>query len=214
MGGLGAEMPVILIRNRGHFVVDLRSTTANRFTVALTTTPATISVLEQDVDKFVNAASFSLKDCPTFPPYLRRLLTGILQKCHGTLLGVIAQPTIGKRHGMLKDGIWLEPFISLSQLHARASEARTADALADLQAAEGMLRGMIESDGVVVFGDAGTLLAYRVFLKPKSGEKGKLFEEGGGRRRAFELMKLRLSTPFKAVLFRSQDGETKCEDSK
>ncbi|PYX71544.1 MAG: hypothetical protein DMG72_16845 [Acidobacteria bacterium] len=38
MLGLGRDEPVVVIRNRGHLTVELRSTTGTRFTAALTTT--------------------------------------------------------------------------------------------------------------------------------------------------------------------------------
>jgi hypothetical protein len=214
MGGLGREMPVIMIRNRGHLIVDLTSTAGTRFTVALTTTPAKPSPLESAIESFVGAAGSNLLADGGYKPYLRRLVGDILQESHGTLLAVIARPKQGGKHTTLADGVWPEPALALADLLRTASASRTADALADLHAAETLLRGMVNSDGVVVFGSDGTVLAYRVFLKPKTGEKGKLSEEGGGRRRTYELMKLRLGSPFKAALFRSHDGETACEVTK
>jgi len=86
----------------------------------------------------------------------------------------------------------------------------TAEALARLQADEALLKGMLHSDGVVVFGRNGSVLGYRVFLKPEGDEASKLPAKGGGRRRAYELVKLRMPQMFKAVLIRSQDGETEC----
>jgi hypothetical protein len=73
------------------------------------------------------------------------------------------------------------------------------------------LDGMINSDGLVIIGANGTILAYRVFLKSEDPERNRLPDLGGGRRRTYELMKLRLGTVFQAVLFRSQDGETECQ---
>ncbi len=48
-------------------------------------------------------------------------------------------------------------------------------------------------------------------LEASGKERSKLPERGGGRRRTYELMKLRLNGIFKAVFFRSQDGETECQ---
>jgi hypothetical protein len=214
MGDLGKDVPVILIRNRGHFVVDLRTTTSKRFTVTLTTTLAEPSPLDKHVEAFSKAACSGLKDPSVFQSYLRRLITNILQDCHGTLLAVIKPPGKGKPHVSLKDGVWPTPVLALSDLHARAQSTRTSEALADLIAAETLLRGMVNSDGVVVFGSDGTVQAYHVFLKPSSDERGKLSEDGGGRRRTYELMRQRLKSRFKAVLIRSQDGGMKCEVSR
>jgi hypothetical protein len=214
MGGLGEGIPVILVRNRGHFVVDLRTTTNKHFTATLKTTPAEPSPLDKHVEAFSKAACSDIPESRVFQSYLRRLITAILQDCHGTLLAVIEPLKSGKPHASLKDGVWPTPALTLSDLHARARSARTSDALADLIAAETLLRGMVNSDGLVVFGSDGTVLAYHVFLKPSSTERGQISEEGGGRRRTYELMRQRLKSRFKAVLMRSQDGGTKCEVSK
>jgi len=59
----------------------------------------------------------------------------------------------------------------------------------------------------VYLAENGSVLGYRVFLKPEGDEASKLPAKGGGRRRAYELVKLRMPQMFKAVLIRSQDGE-------
>ena len=212
MLGLGSDEPVMLIRNRGHLTVELRSTTGDRFTVALTTNPAKKSALESDVETFIAAATSALSDGSDFRAYLQRMLTDALQRCHGTLLAVV-----GNQHGnvdpTLEDGIWPVPCIALAELQSAALKSGSADALANLIAAEALVRGMINSDGVILFRDDGSILAFRVFLKPKDNEALRLPDSGGGRRRTYELMRLRLGAPFKAVFFRSQDGETQCERS-
>jgi hypothetical protein len=213
MRDLGKEAPIILIRNRGHLVVDLSSTVNSRFTVALTTTPAQPSPLEADVSKFVDVVCSQMEETASFKAYLRRTLASILQDCHGTLLAVVENKPGVSDEASLSDGIWTTPGVRLAELHKSAVETGTADALAALQGAEALVAGMVDSDGVVVFGTDGSVLAFRVFLKPDDKEKAQIPDKGGGRRRTFELMKLRLQTIFRAVFFRSQDGETMCERS-
>ena len=210
MCGLGQGVPVIMIRNRGQLVVELRNTNGERFTAALTTTPAQPSPLEGHVEKFVTAVIAKVEDSEQLKSYLVRVLTDALQNCHGTLMAVIDVPEAAVRPESLTDGTWPDPPINLSELF-RAAKGNDAVAHADLVAAETLMRGMINSDGVVVFGSNGTILSYRVFLKPQQQEHAGLPEAGGGRRRTFELMKLRVPAVFKAVFFRSQDGVTGCE---
>ena len=107
--------------------------------------------------------------------------------------------------------MWLSSPIDLAGAHRRAVEGKDAQSLADLQASEALLGGMISSDGVVVFGTNGTILGYRIFLKPLDEEKKDLPEKGGGRRRTYALMQRRLGNELKATFFRSQDGETECQ---
>jgi len=211
MVGLGRDFPIILIRNRGHLVVELRNTMNGRFTASLRTTLPKSSTLEDDIDNFALAATRDLQDPESFRGYLRKLLIDIVQHCHGTLLGVIA-PT-DQIPESLQDGVWPGPRLKISELYYHASQVRDADSLSDLKAVEVLLAGMIGCDGIVVFGSDGTVLAYRIFIKPSSSEAAQLPTTGGGRRRTFELMKLRMPCVFQAILFRSQDGDTACNRS-
>jgi hypothetical protein len=197
MRDLGRDYPVLLLRNRGHLVVELLSTTDQRFTAALTTMPAQPSAVEGAVVEFVASAVSALPD-KSVGAYLQRLLATCLQQCHGTLLATVRQQA---DLSSLYDGVWPDKQISIPELHKIALAAGTADALADLQAAEAVLAGMINSDGVVLFDEAGSILAYRVFLRPNELERATIAYRGGGRHRAFELMQLRLGTVFGAALF-------------
>lgn len=210
---LGKEEPVMLIRNCGHLTVELRNGSGAKYHAALTTAFAKASLLETHVGKFVAATTDAVADANDVRAYLRRFLTSALQRCHGTLLAVVGTEQL-EREPTLKDGLWLMPPVPLADLNHAALKATTADALADLTAAEALVKGMINSDGVVLFGDDGRIMAFRVFLKAKDDEVLKLPDSGGGRRRTYELMRLRLGAPFRAVFFRSQDGETQCEGLK
>ena len=78
--------------------------------------------------------------------------------------------------------------------YSQAHSSKDADSLSDLQATEALIEGMLNSDGVVVFGTNGTILAYRVILTSTNDEKVNLPDSGGGRRRTYELMKSRIGT--------------------
>lgn len=209
---LGFEMPAMLIRNRGHLVVDLRGTNNRTFTVSLRTEVAQESDLSAHVQEFVQAATAGIDNEVrlSFLPYLKRLLVDLLQRCHGTLLAVADEREMTKEIAS-HDCIPLIPPIAIGELYAAALVGPTADALADLIAAEQIVEGMIHSDGLVIFGTNGSVLAFKMFLRPDETERLKIGDSGGGRQRAYELMELRLGNPFKAVFFRSQDGATKCK---
>jgi hypothetical protein len=204
--------PAILIRNRGYMVVALRNARAEEFTAAFTSAPATESPFSRHVTMLTQAACSSMADsaCEPFLPYMQRLLLDQLQRCHGTLLAVYAPPTDGACPVQFSDGVWLSAPLDLATAYATATNTKNADSLAALQANEALLAGMLNSDGVVVFGTNGTVLGYRIFLKPDAQEKEAASHKGGGRRRTFELMRGRLGTEFKAAFCCSQDGETEC----
>lgn len=204
MMGLGC---VLLIRNRGHFVVELKNSKDARYTVSFTSRPASASPLAEHVKAFAQAAGTALdaERQSRFIPYLERLLIGILQKCHGTLLAVLTEVSANTEG--LEAATWLSPPISLASIHFEATTKQDATSLADLQGIESLLAGMVGSDGLVVFGPDGTIRGYRVFLKASDEERLKISDQGGGRRRTYELMKLRTQS-FSQILFRSQDGAT------
>ncbi len=213
MKGLDGAAPVVLIRNRGRFVVELINSKNQTFTASFTSAQPAPSPLATHVHDFVIAATSAIPQerIDIFRPYLERLLVDLMQHCHGTLLAIHAPLLDGQpRPQELSDGVWLNPTIDLAAIHGAAASLGTAEALADLQAVEALLSGMVNSDGVVVLDTYGGLVAYSVFLKPNEKEKVNLPERGGGRRRTYELMRMRLGADLRAAFFRSQDGETAC----
>lgn len=207
------NVPMVLVRNRGRLVVELRNSKNETLTASFTSAPAAESAFAQHVSKFVETAASALNEphAQGFRQYLSRLLTDLLQNCHGTLLMVHSVPEGNQAPEQLSSGVWLTTSVDLYNAYVSAMDAKDANSLAALTAAEALLGGMIGSDGVVVFGNNGSVLGYRIFLKPTDDEKKALPEEGGGRRRTYALMKSRLGEHMKAAFFRSQDGHTECE---
>lgn len=205
--------PAIMIRNRGHLVVEAKSAGDATFTASFTSARAARSPLAADVAAFSRALCSALvaDKATQFSPYINRKLLTLLQHCHGTLLAVHVVPENGKCPEQLSDGVWLTAPLDLVGAHCNALAAQDAESLATLQSYESLLEGMIGSDGVVVFSNEGQVLGYRVFLKPTDEEKKNAPDKGGGRRRTYELMKGRLNENLRAAFFRSQDGATECK---
>ncbi|MCP9886459.1 hypothetical protein KBY96_00695 [Cyanobium sp. ATX 6A2] len=210
------EVPMLLVRNRGHLVVELRNSKNETLTTLFTSAPAAESPFAHQVSTFAEAAASALSGpkVDRFQQYLSRLLTDLLQHCHGTLLMVHAVPQGDQAPEQLSSGVWLKNSVDMYSAYVSALDAQDASSLARLAACEALLGGMIGSDGVVIFGDNGSVLGYRIFLKPTDDEKKSLPEEGGGRRRTYALMKSRIGEQVKATFFRSQDGHTECEKVK
>ncbi len=207
------EVPMVLVRNRGHLVVELRNSKNETLTASFTSAPAAESPFAHQVLTFAETAASALSGphVPSFQQYLSRLLTDLLQHCHGTLLMVHSVPEGDQAPEQLSGGVWLKKSIDLYNAYVSALDANDASSLASLSACESLLGGMIGSDGVVIFGDNGSVLGYRIFLKPSDDEKKALPEKGGGRRRTYSLMQSRLGEQVKAAFFRSQDGHTECQ---
>jgi hypothetical protein len=194
-------------------VVEAKNAKSEVFTASFTSAPAGKSPFADHVDTFAAAVCTHMEasNRQLFQPYLRRLLNASLQHCHGTLLAAHTIPAGGLCPESLSDGVWLSPPLDLVGTFIAAHDGKDAESLAALQASEALLGGMINSDGLVIFGTNGTILGFRVFLKPTDDEKKAASHKGGGRRRTYELMKIRLGIDLKAAFFRSQDGETACE---
>jgi hypothetical protein len=213
MQDLGDTVPVLLLRNRGRLTVELLNSKQDQCTITLTSASPAASQLARDIKNLVGAASATVDPDvrERFVPYFSRFLTRILQRCHGALLAVVDDSTTAAPPG-LGDGVWIDPIINLAEKHKNAISAENAEALADLQAAESLLVGMVNSDGVVVLGSSGTIRAFRVFLNPSDEEKRSIPDKGGGRRRTFSLLNLRVQAgSLLAAFIRSQDGETDCQ---
>jgi hypothetical protein len=80
------------------------------------------------------------------------------------------------------------------------------EALAKLTSATSLIQGMLGSDGVIVFKDNGSIIAYRAFLKLPTTLSSPV--AGGARRRTFEALKKHVGGDVEAVFMASQDGLT------
>jgi hypothetical protein len=207
--------PILFLRNRGHLVVEMFNSRGDSFTASFTSTSIKTSEFGSDIAKLSQAATSDLEDKSRegFLRYIQRMLGDILQHCHGTLIAVYRSSSESVPPDF-SDGVWLAAPLDIAAVHAQAVAAKDAESLATLQSLESLLRGMIDSDGVVVLGTSGNILGYRVFLKPSDDEKKAASHKGGGRRRTYELMKSRLNSSLRAAFFRSQDGDTECEVAK
>lgn len=212
----GSELPILVIRNRGRLVVEIRNSRNDTFTASLTSAIATDSHFATHVNDLVEAVTADLEteETAAFAPYLRRFFADTLQRCHGTLCAVVKLPTGHAAPARFARSVWLTEPLRWAIVHAEARLHKSADALARLQAVESLVVGMIHSDGVVVLGSNGTVLGYRAFLSPDDEERKQQEAEGGGRRRTYALMRGRLGGELRAAFFRSQDGDTECERAK
>lgn len=209
----GSSASALVLRSRGHLIVELQNATRGIFTASLTTSPATESSFARDVATLADAMSASLSEPARerFAPYLRRFLAALFQQCHGTLCAVHVRPQDNQPPEGFSKSVWLNPPLAWVDAFEEARTQKTADSLALLQSVESLVTGMVGSDGVVVFSTEGQVLGYRAFLSPRDEERKFQTADGGGRRRTYELMLARLGDAFAAAFFRSQDGATACK---
>jgi hypothetical protein len=138
--------------------------------------------------------------------YLARILTDCLRGSHGALLAATPYKKPLDRN-KLSDGVVLSDPIPLVQTMLSAIRGRTAAEATLLRSQESLLRGMIGSDGVTVFGTDGSIRAFRIFVQQIGTKKAAgQSVSGGARSRAFAVLRGYVGTSLKAALFRSQDG--------
>lgn len=203
---------VLVIRNCGHLIVELMNAKQETFTASLTTAEATSSHYKTHILKLAESIGAKLDSGmkEAFVPYLSRFLGDTLQRCHGTLCAVLLPPDNGTAPQDFSKSVWLKTPIQSAKLHSEARIQKSADALSKLQSIEWLFIGMVNSDGVVVLGCDGSILAYRAFLNPSEEERRSVNGEGG-RRRTYSLMRSRLGGSLISVFYRSQDGATACD---
>lgn len=209
-----ANVPIVRLRNRGPMVVELRNTLGANFTVSLTPEPAKTSLFEAHIRllatgvcELIDANKKNLCEST-----LTHFLGETIERCHGSLCAVVTPPsTSGDPPEGFDKSVWLSVPLRWTDAIVEAKRAGTAEALAELQAIQTLVRGMINSDGVVVFGSDGTIRGYRAILSPSDTEVPGLPVTGGARRRTHALMCKRLGAVLRVAFFRSQDGKTLCD---
>jgi len=123
---------------------------------------------------------------------------------HGTLIGVIQDENIDRIKTGL-DGTFFDNPIDLHSLLKISETENTRGASTDMRQYLGLVRSMINSDGITVFSTSGKVLGYHVFVDLKEIDSSKVV--GGARSRAFEAMKI--ADLFECCFFKSQDGNEK-----
>lgn len=160
-----------------------------------------------EIEKFVADLVHDIDDPDgAFRRYLQRIIARELSECHGTIL-LCAEGEIYPSDECLSDRVSLEQGIDLFGPFQDFTKDSSAEALLKLQRAEGLLRGFLSCDGMIMFSTTGKITSYRVFYRAAKGTDEKAVV-GGARRRAFAGVGASKSKDLRAALFRSQDGTT------
>ncbi len=205
-----SEETILYIHNCGHLSVEIHNSKGADWCASFTAKPAKSAEFKETVNAIAECMSSNVAEQfrERFQLFLVDFLSSILLRCHGTLLAIVKDENWRDLTGCA-DGVHLKCPIALFEKFVTAVSDNTADSLADLQAAQSLIEGMVDSDGIVVFNNRGEALAFRVFIQPTEAERTQVPAKGGGRRRTYELLKLRVQAgSFEAAAFRSQDGTT------
>ena len=132
--------------------------------------------------------------------FLKKLLFTALRESHGCLIAVTNMKKIPEF--LANDGVLLDTPIDFSEF-VRQLKKNEIDSTV-LTNKGSLLKGMLNSDGIILFDDKGKLLAYNCFVKVKQ-DSGVV---GGARRRAFAAMQGKVGSGLAAAFMQSQDGWT------
>ncbi|WP_049010708.1 MULTISPECIES: hypothetical protein [Enterobacteriaceae] len=153
-----------------------------------------IKSITQDVPEEIKEPTLS---------FLNRLFISALRESHGCIIAVTNMKTPPKF--LSNDGVILEAPIDFSSLvfNLRKEIIKPSH----LESKGYLLKGMLNSDGVILFDNRGRLLGYNCFIKLNQ----KTIVNGGARKRAFMSMKSKVGRGLTAVFMQSQDGWTDFE---
>lgn len=152
------------------------------------------------IDNLVNAITSNvdpeLKE-PTIS-FLKRILFNSLRESHGCLIAVTGMKKPPKF--LIEDGIVLEEPINFPELISKLKK-NEIDA-SHIESKASLLKGMLNSDGILLFNNTAKLLGYNFFVKPKKSDN----VIGGARKRAFAFLSSKVNNGLSSVFMQSQDG--------
>lgn len=203
LSNVGAEMRVVRVFQIANDCVEIRSYCGGFHNIYLShkreTEPSPERYLGDLVETISDKVLALEKD--TVRTFLKKSLREGLRESHGALIAVVRGQTLP---ALFSDGIQLSNSIDFAakilERHESNFQHTTLSALGSL------LKGMLNSDGILVFTRDAKLLAYNCFVKSsKSNERGAV---GGARRRAYGVLCEKLNRGTYAAFIQSQDGWT------
>lgn len=146
----------------------------------------------------------SLKYRDQITNFLSNLLMDGLRKSHGCLIAVTAMETTP---AILSDGVFLEEPLDFASLINAAD--KNPEHLEYLISKIDLVKGMLNSDGIILFDNKARLLGYNCFIA-LNNKANKVV--GGARKRAYSALKDAVGKKgIDAAFMQSQDGWTEIE---
>ena len=163
--------------------------------------PPPLQYMGQLINSITEKISEEVKE-PTVS-FLNRLFASALRESHGC---IIAVTNMSKPPKFLSDdGVILDEPIDFANLVFNLKKERIAPS--HLESKGYLLKGMLNSDGIILFDNNGRLLGYNCFVKVSN--KDNII--GGARKRAFANLKTKIGRGLLAAFMLSQDGWTDFE---
>ncbi len=201
----GLELNVVKIHQIAEECVEVRSCNEETYYIYFnhekSDTPSPLT----HFDSLISIICKDLEEKERTMNFLNNLLIDGLRKSHGCLIAVTSMKTIPK---ILADGVLLEEPLDFPGLIIEAS--RNPESFEHLISKVDLVKGMLNSDGIILFDCRARLLGYNCFIK--LGKKANSVV-GGARRRAFSALKNGVGKKgIVAAYMQSQDGLTEYEE--
>lgn len=164
--------------------------------------PPPLQYLEQLISSITEKTHEDDKE--SIVSFLKRLFVSALRESHGCIIAVTNMSNPPKF--LSQDGVVLEEPIDFSDLVHKLRKEQIDSSFLDSKGH--LLKGMLNSDGIIIFDDKARLLGYNCFVKVNNKEN----IIGGARKRAFASLKVKIGRGLSAVFMQSQDGWTDFKD--
>lgn len=154
----------------------------------------------QYLDELVSLIASNVKEkyFESTKSFLIRLLFESLRESHGCIIAVTNMQKAPKL--LANDGVILRSPIDFGSLVEQLITKRTTESA--ISSKGYLLKGMLNSDGVLLFDNQARLLGYNCFVK--ISKKAEVI--GGARKRAFSTLKENVGRGLCGVFMQSQDG--------
>ncbi|MCU0836002.1 MAG: hypothetical protein MUC77_16465 [Chromatiaceae bacterium] len=180
--------------------VEIRSNAGNRHYIFLDHRKEESPPPLQYLDKLVALISSSVKEKYRDPlkSFLNRLLFDSLRESHGCIIAVTNMKKAPRL--LADDGVILDNPVDFGLIVEQLANQRITESFASSKGF--LLKGMLNTDGILLFDTKARLLGYNCFVKV-----GKKMEvHGGARKRAFLTLSEHIGRGLCGVFMQSQDG--------
>lgn len=201
-----SSVPVLMLQQVGANVIELKGVSKASLLVHFGSTQGVnlspIRPIHQLVDCLTTSVPSDVHE--QAGTFFRAVMTNVFRSGHGTLAAVIPSrrrtlPT------QFSDSIPLAPPISVCDKLRALVDSRDSQTNMEVQAFGSLLSGMLQSDGITVFGSDGSVRAYNAFVRHPRDKSGSV-TTGGARHRTFQVLSDMVGKGLSGAFMQSQDG--------
>ncbi|WP_285008615.1 hypothetical protein [Pedobacter faecalis] len=200
------ELKAILIHQVADRLIEVKGVTADSLIISFGSHDGSAKSPIKIQDKFIDAILKNVNEDikEQARNFYQKIFLEVLQKGHGTLACVINsnKKELPKK---LSDGIILPKTINVVKTISDLLEKNDLQANSVLEGQFSLISGMMQSDGITVFKNNGSVVAYNVFVKHPA-KVMKTATSGGARSRTFITLTDLIGSGIESAYLQSQDG--------